>query len=287
MGCGQSAQASAASAPERAQGATEPAAGKETTAEARGEAKTFGSQKEKTQGERQQKDESKSVEKKHKVHEEKGVGKHEETQEKQKKGQKRQDSAHSAQSAVVEAEVTKGEVQEQPNHVVQAEQLFNELRDAHDAHSLLKKHLTEELSKSVDHSLCYAPDSESYRVFAPLFDAVIDEYHHGFAPDAVHPQENFRWEDVPEEPLDPTGDYFLSTRVRVARNLKDFPLGPLLSEEQRLEIEKRVAEALSELEDEQKGTYYPLEGMDRETQEKLTEDHFLFKEGDRFWSLRK
>ena len=31
-----------------------------------------------------------------------------------------------------------------------------------------------------------------------------------------------------------------------------------------------------------KGTYYPLQGMDSATQKKLIDDHFLFKEGDRF-----
>lgn len=30
------------------------------------------------------------------------------------------------------------------------------------------------------------------------------------------------------------------------------------------------------------GTFYPLTGMDKETQQKLIDDHFLFKEGDRF-----
>jgi len=30
------------------------------------------------------------------------------------------------------------------------------------------------------------------------------------------------------------------------------------------------------------GTFYPLNGMDKETQNKLIQDHFLFKEGDRF-----
>ena len=31
-----------------------------------------------------------------------------------------------------------------------------------------------------------------------------------------------------------------------------------------------------------KGTYYPLNGMDAATQKQLIDDHFLFKEGDRF-----
>ena len=30
------------------------------------------------------------------------------------------------------------------------------------------------------------------------------------------------------------------------------------------------------------GTYYPLSGMSEETRNKLVEDHFLFKKGDRF-----
>ena len=34
--------------------------------------------------------------------------------------------------------------------------------------------------------------------------------------------------------------------------------------------------------DELKGTYYPLDGMTKEVQTQLIQDHFLFKEGDRF-----
>jgi len=36
------------------------------------------------------------------------------------------------------------------------------------------------------------------------------------------------------------------------------------------------------LEGELKGTYYPLTGMTKEVQQQLIDDHFLFKEGDRF-----
>lgn len=36
------------------------------------------------------------------------------------------------------------------------------------------------------------------------------------------------------------------------------------------------------LEGELKGTYYTLAAMDKETQQQLIDDHFLFKEGDRF-----
>lgn len=46
-------------------------------------------------------------------------------------------------------------------------------------------------------------------------------------------------------------------------------------------MEQKTVEALNGLEGELKGTYYPLTGMDKETQEQLTNDHFLFKDDDR------
>jgi creatine kinase/arginine kinase len=73
-----------------------------------------------------------------------------------------------------------------------------------------------------------------------------------------------------------------STRIRVGRNLDAYPLGPGVTAEQRNEIEKKVSTALQSLEGDLKGTYYPLNGMDAATQKQLIEDHFLFKEGDRF-----
>lgn len=53
----------------------------------------------------------------------------------------------------------------------------------------------------------------------------------------------------------------LSTRIRVGRNLADYPLGPGVTKEQRLEIMGKVTEACSKFEGELKGTFYPLEGM--------------------------
>jgi len=43
-----------------------------------------------------------------------------------------------------------------------------------------------------------------------------------------------------------------------------------------------VSGVFSGLTGELKGTYYPLLGMTKEVQQKLIDDHFLFKEGDRF-----
>lgn len=56
-----------------------------------------------------------------------------------------------------------------------------------------------------------------------------------------------------------------------------------MREDDYLLIEQRVKEALNNIADpELKGTYYPLKGMTKDTQNQLIKDHFLFKEGDRF-----
>lgn len=44
----------------------------------------------------------------------------------------------------------------------------------------------------------------------------------------------------------------------------------------------KVTEACNNFKDDLKGTFYPLDGMKKEVQDKLIDDHFLFKEGDRF-----
>ena len=43
-----------------------------------------------------------------------------------------------------------------------------------------------------------------------------------------------------------------------------------------------VVEACDTFEGDLKGTFYPLEGMDAAVSQQLIDDHFLFKEGDRF-----
>ena len=73
-----------------------------------------------------------------------------------------------------------------------------------------------------------------------------------------------------------------STRIRVGRNLADYPLGPGLTKQQRDEIEQKVTKALSSFEGELQGKYYALSDLSEEDRKQLIADHFLFKEGDRF-----
>lgn len=78
----------------------------------------------------------------------------------------------------------------------------------------------------------------------------------------------------------------MSTRVRCGRSMEGYPFNPCLTEAQYAEMQDKVSSTLSGLEGELKGTYYPLKGMTKEVQQKLIDDHFLFKEGDRFLQVK-
>lgn len=98
----------------------------------------------------------------------------------------------------------------------------------------------------------YAACPESYDVFGDLFDEVIMEYHGDFKKSFIHPPMD--WGDASElQNIDPDGKYVISTRVRTARSLKGYPFNPGLTEDQYLEIEDKVVDALTRLEGDLKG----------------------------------
>jgi arginine kinase len=73
-----------------------------------------------------------------------------------------------------------------------------------------------------------------------------------------------------------------STRIRVARNLADFPLGSAVTREQRKEVEKLIVSALGEFTGDLKGKYFSLATMSDAEKSQLIADHFLFKGGDKY-----
>lgn len=181
---------------------------------------------------------------------------------------------------------------------------FRKLQAADDCKSLLRKYLTPEvfdklkgLKTSFGSTLLdviqsgvenldsgvgiYAPDAEAYSLFADLFDPIIEDYHGGFKKTDHHPPSDFG-DGSAFVNVDPDGKYVISTRVRCGRSLEGYPFNPCLNEAQYKEMENKVSSTLTGLTDELKGTYYPLTGMTKEVQQKLIDDHFLFKEGDRF-----
>ncbi|EDW80113.1 uncharacterized protein Dwil_GK24279 [Drosophila willistoni] len=176
---------------------------------------------------------------------------------------------------------------------------------ASDSKSLLKKHLSKDIFNRLKKSstpsfhstlldcirsgLCnhdsgvgiYAPDAEAYKTFADIFDPIIEDYHKGFRKTDKHPESCFgHGKDFPN--LDPENKFIVSTRVRCGRSVQNFPFNPCLTEYDYGELECMIANALGTLSGEYSGAYMPLINMDKSQQQKLIDEHFLFKEGDRF-----
>lgn len=156
-------------------------------------------------------------------------------------------------------------------------QIWNQLRDKKDKYGFTFREAIFSGAKNTDSGIgCYAGSHDSYKTFAPFFDKIVEDYHkHG--KDAKHVSNmNAKELVAPPLPEDEAG-MIVSTRIRVGRNLADFPLGPALTKAQRLEVMTKVTKALETFEGDLAGKFYPLQGMDKETQNKLIEDHFLFK----------
>lgn len=122
----------------------------------------------------------------------------------------------------------------------------------------------------------YAGSHSSYAKFNKLFDAVILDYH-GHKPEDSHVSDMSSEGIENAEFSEEDAAMIKSSRIRVGRNLDGFPLGPGISKAQRDEVMEKVKSAAETFEDDLKGTFYPLEGMTKETQDQLIADHVLFK----------
>lgn len=172
----------------------------------------------------------------------------------------------------------------------------------------------------------YAGDDESYDVFADLLVPVLEDYHHfrlvqnkkrnnkttttttTTAPnEPVSPRRrsegmlrrqftNLNPTYVLQQKLDPTGDYILQTRMRVARSIKGFPFSPVISRAQRRELEQLFVECVEEdwnnpedAEDDifndsglRGGTYIRVMDMTNEQHDDLIARHILFHDPDEY-----
>ena len=125
----------------------------------------------------------------------------------------------------------------------------------------------------------YAGAPVSYDELGQLFEGAIAKYHN-FNADEKHVSNmdsNLNLMD-----LDPTGERVISTRIRVGRNLAGFPFAPIITREQRAEVERKVVEVLNMLEGDLAGEYFSLENMPEDVRARLVADHFLFKKGDQY-----
>ena len=109
----------------------------------------------------------------------------------------------------------------------------------------------------------YAGSHDSYYTFNKLFDQVVEDYHkHGVNDKHVSNMDYTQLDCPPFSELE--ASMILSTRIRVGRNLADYPLGPGISKEQRNEVEEKVSGVLSKFTGELGGKYYSLKSMSKE-----------------------
>ena len=126
----------------------------------------------------------------------------------------------------------------------------------------------------------YAGDKESYETFSELFDPIINDYH-DFEKSDKHIS-NLNIDDLNIDNPDINGDYIISTRIRVGRNIANFPLGSMISDKERSNVANTIKSTLNKLTGRLAGNYYPLNNMPEEVRTEMIKDHFLFKQGDRF-----
>ena len=127
----------------------------------------------------------------------------------------------------------------------------------------------------------YAGCHEGFYTFAPLFDKIIEQYHNHSPTDKHISNMDHTQLQCPDFPADEDA-MINSTRIRVARNLADYPLGTAVTATQRREIESKVVSALESFDGELKGKYYSLATMNDDDRTQLIADHFLFKGGDKY-----
>ena len=162
------------------------------------------------------------------------------------------------------------------------EDVFEKLKDVKTSRGVTLKEIINSGVVNQDSSIgVYVGDEESYSAFGALINPIIEEYHKPHKVTDSHPAD-FDPSHLDAPNPDPDDKYIISTRIRVARNVKSYGLTPTLRKDERVEVEKKVVEVLESLTDDLKGTYYPLSGMDDATAQQLIDDHFLFKKGDRF-----
>ena len=111
--------------------------------------------------------------------------------------------------------------------------IFDELKDKKDKHGYTFREAIFSGVKNTDSGIgVYAGSHDSYTAFASLFDKIVEDYH-------THPKKAKHVSDMDASKLnappfnEADSKMIISTRIRVGRNLEEFPLGPGVSKEQR------------------------------------------------------
>jgi len=109
--------------------------------------------------------------------------------------------------------------------------LWDQLKDKNDTSGVSFRQAILSGCQNTDSGIgVYAGSHDSYTTFAPLMDKIIEQYH-GHAKGARHisDMDHTKLRCPPFAPEDAA--MIKSTRIRVGRNLADFPLGPGITRE--------------------------------------------------------
>ena len=128
---------------------------------------------------------------------------------------------------------------------------------------------------------CHAGDYESYDDFKEFFYPVIQKYHKGFDVENGVNIVDMDPAKIREALSASAQSKIISTRIRVARNLSMFPLNPGGSLESRLAIAAMMEKVYAKIEGDLSGQFFRHTNMTAEQQQKLVDDHFMFRGKDR------
>jgi len=126
----------------------------------------------------------------------------------------------------------------------------------------------------------YAGDDESYALFPNCFGAVIKKYHSVDPAVNVANAEDYSAKTLPNLPAS-GATAIRSTRIRTARNLKNFPFTNNMSKAQRVEIENILRKVFDGFSDPRlQGTYHCMAEMTEKKKRELIDAHYLYTDDD-------
>ena len=109
--------------------------------------------------------------------------------------------------------------------------VWDQLKDKKDKHGFTLQQAIFSGSKWTESGVgVYAGSHDSYYAFAPLFDKIIFEYHGHKKEDKHLSDMDYTKLNCPKFPADEDA-MINSTRIRVGRNLADYPLGSCVTRE--------------------------------------------------------
>lgn len=134
---------------------------------------------------------------------------------------------------------------------------------------------------------CYAMNPSDYEEFAPYLDPIIRAYHK--VPASAKQVNNWNLSGIEGLPADGKLDVTklglpaLSMRVRVGRNLADFPLPGAMTKDDRVRMENKLREAFDLLKKQFGGRYYSItpgspDFIDNDKYNELVKAHIMFKD---------